>query len=164
MRPHDLRFGTDMDWLEALSSITLILTSVSPLTIELVFTYRSKVRALGEAPLGIYSRDKSSKRRRIIPPRYGANQPSHRADPTTGVSGVAVGAGWQSIVAYVNIGCYYYIIGIPVGVAFSNILHLQVKGIWIGMLFGTLVELARRRVNKFSVDVEEADMRSEGDN
>ncbi|KAK4282056.1 hypothetical protein QN277_013477 [Acacia crassicarpa] len=97
------------------------------------------------------------------------------------LSGVAVGAGWQSVVAYVNIGCYY-IIGIPVGVALSNILHLQVKGIWIGMLFGTLVQtivltiityktdwdeqvvLARRRVNKFSVDVEETDMRSEGDN
>ncbi|KAF2288133.1 hypothetical protein GH714_004599 [Hevea brasiliensis] len=31
------------------------------------------------------------------------------------LSGVAVGAGWQSIVAYVNIACYY-LIGIPVGV------------------------------------------------
>ncbi|KAI4300990.1 hypothetical protein L6164_034310 [Bauhinia variegata] len=55
------------------------------------------------------------------------------------LSGVAVGAGWQSIVAYVNIGCYY-IIGIPVGVLLGNILHLQVKGIWIGMLFGTFIQ------------------------
>ncbi|KAK4282053.1 hypothetical protein QN277_013474 [Acacia crassicarpa] len=84
------------------------------------------------------------------------------------LSGVAVGAGWQSLVAYVNIGCYY-IIGIPVGVVLSRFLHLQVKGIWIGMIFGTLVQtviltiltyktdwddqviLARIRVNKFSV-------------
>jgi len=37
-----------------------------------------------------------------------------------------VGAGWQSIVAYVNIGCYY-LIGIPVGVLLDNLLHLNVK-------------------------------------
>ncbi|KAI9093692.1 hypothetical protein K1719_027141 [Acacia pycnantha] len=88
------------------------------------------------------------------------------------LSGVAVGAGWQKIVAYVNIGCYY-IIGIPVGVILSKILHMQVKGIWIGMLFGTLIQtivliiitcktdwdeqvlLARRRVDRYSVDDDE---------
>ncbi|XP_042052065.1 protein DETOXIFICATION 21-like [Salvia splendens] len=31
------------------------------------------------------------------------------------LSGVAIGAGWQSVVVYVNIGCYY-LIGIPIGV------------------------------------------------
>ena len=41
-------------------------------------------------------------------------------------TGVAVGAGWQSTVAYVNIGCYY-LIGIPVGIVLGNIIHLQVK-------------------------------------
>ncbi|XP_027350612.1 protein DETOXIFICATION 21-like [Abrus precatorius] len=55
------------------------------------------------------------------------------------LSGVAIGAGWQSIVAYVNIGCYY-VIGIPVGVVLGNVFHLEVKGIWIGMLFGTLIQ------------------------
>jgi len=39
---------------------------------------------------------------------------------------VAIGAGWQSSVAYVNIGCYY-VIGIPVGMVLGEILHLQVK-------------------------------------
>jgi len=29
-------------------------------------------------------------------------------------AGVAVGAGWQALVAYVNIGCYY-LFGIPLG-------------------------------------------------
>jgi len=44
-----------------------------------------------------------------------------------GVSiGVAVGAGWQSVAAYVNIGSYY-LIGIPIGVVLGNLLHLQVK-------------------------------------
>lgn len=84
------------------------------------------------------------------------------------LSGVSVGAGWQSVVAYVNIGCYY-LIGIPIGVVLGNILHLQVKGVWIGMLFGTFVqtimlititfktdwdkqvEMARNRVNKWAL-------------
>ncbi|QHO46805.1 Protein DETOXIFICATION [Arachis hypogaea] len=84
------------------------------------------------------------------------------------LSGVSVGAGWQSVVAYVNIGCYY-LIGIPVGVLLGNFLHLKIKGIWIGMLFGTVVqtimlititmktdwdkqvEIARNRVNKWTI-------------
>ncbi|XP_028761388.1 protein DETOXIFICATION 21-like [Neltuma alba] len=84
------------------------------------------------------------------------------------LSGVSIGAGWQSIVAYVNIGCYY-IIGIPVGIVLGHLLKLQVKGIWIGMLFGTFVQtvvlaiitfktdwdnqvvIARNRVNKWAV-------------
>lgn len=41
-------------------------------------------------------------------------------------AGVAVGAGWQSIVAYVNIACYY-LVGIPVGVVLGYVIHLQVK-------------------------------------
>ncbi|KAF9587670.1 hypothetical protein IFM89_004502 [Coptis chinensis] len=55
------------------------------------------------------------------------------------LSGVAVGAGWQSIVAYVNLACYY-LIGIPLGVVLGYLLHLQVTGIWIGMLIGTAVQ------------------------
>ncbi|KAH0721750.1 hypothetical protein KY290_006167 [Solanum tuberosum] len=55
------------------------------------------------------------------------------------LSGVAVGAGWQSIVAYVNIGCYY-LVGIPVGVVLGYVFKLQVKGVWVGIIFGTLVQ------------------------
>ncbi|KAK9931344.1 hypothetical protein M0R45_018621 [Rubus argutus] len=55
------------------------------------------------------------------------------------LSGVALGAGWQSTVAYVNIACYY-LIGIPVGVVLGYVVNLQVKGVWIGMLFGTFVQ------------------------
>ncbi|KAF5198582.1 Detoxification-like protein [Thalictrum thalictroides] len=42
------------------------------------------------------------------------------------LSGVAVGAGWQSIVAYVNITCYY-LIGIPLGVVLGYVMHLQIR-------------------------------------
>ncbi|KAM3270758.1 protein DETOXIFICATION 21 isoform X1 [Capsicum chacoense] len=55
------------------------------------------------------------------------------------LSGVAIGAGWQSIVAYVNIGCYY-LVGIPIGIILGFVLQLQVRGVWIGMLIGTLVQ------------------------
>ncbi|KAK9289336.1 hypothetical protein L1049_007491 [Liquidambar formosana] len=89
------------------------------------------------------------------------------------LSGVAVGAGWQSIVAYVNIACYY-LLGIPIGVVLGYVFNMQVKGVWIGMLFGVFVQtvvlviityrtdwdkqvsLAQKRTNKwFVADVEE---------
>ena len=41
-------------------------------------------------------------------------------------TGVAVGAGWQSIVAYVNIACYY-LVGIPVGVVLGYVFNMGVK-------------------------------------
>ncbi|KAG2405442.1 hypothetical protein LR48_Vigan03g202500 [Vigna angularis] len=70
------------------------------------------------------------------------------------LSGVAIGAGWQSIVAYVNLGCYY-IIGIPVGIVLGNFLDLQVKGIWIGMLFGTFIQTVVLTVITYKTDWDE---------
>ncbi|XP_058208408.1 protein DETOXIFICATION 21-like isoform X2 [Rhododendron vialii] len=95
------------------------------------------------------------------------------------LSGVAVGAGWQSIVAYVNITCYY-LVGIPVGVVLGYVFHMQVKGVWIGMLFGTFVQtivlivitcktdwdnqvsIARKRVNRWFVEAEEPSANQQG--
>ncbi|KAL6660981.1 hypothetical protein ACP70R_000365 [Stipagrostis hirtigluma subsp. patula] len=51
------------------------------------------------------------------------------------LSGVAVGAGWQWLVAYINLGCYYGI-GIPVGYVIAFPLHRGVQGMWGGMLTG----------------------------
>ncbi|XP_031268665.1 protein DETOXIFICATION 21-like [Pistacia vera] len=42
------------------------------------------------------------------------------------LSRVSVCAGWQSIVAYVNLSCYY-LIGIPIGAAFGYYYHYGVK-------------------------------------
>ncbi|XP_074574886.1 protein DETOXIFICATION 21-like [Curcuma longa] len=88
------------------------------------------------------------------------------------LSGVAIGAGWQSVVAYVNITCYYAI-GIPIGVLLGYLIGFQVKGIWIGMLLGTFaqtvvliiitlrtdwdnqVALAKARVKKWTVGTSE---------
>ncbi|XP_048137498.1 protein DETOXIFICATION 29-like isoform X1 [Rhodamnia argentea] len=55
------------------------------------------------------------------------------------LSGWAVGAGWQAVVAYVNIACYY-LFGVPLGLIFGYKLDWGVKGIWCGMLMGTIVQ------------------------
>uniref|UniRef100_A0A0E0MBZ2 Protein DETOXIFICATION n=1 Tax=Oryza punctata TaxID=4537 RepID=A0A0E0MBZ2_ORYPU len=85
------------------------------------------------------------------------------------LSGVAIGSGWQSVVAYVNITSYY-LIGIPLGAILGYVLGFQAKGIWIGMLLGTLVqtlvllfitlrtdwkkqvEITRERLNRWYMD------------
>ncbi|XVF15264.1 hypothetical protein REPUB_Repub09cG0136100 [Reevesia pubescens] len=51
------------------------------------------------------------------------------------LSGVAVGSGWQSYVAYINLGCYY-LIGVPLGFLMGWGFHFGVMGIWAGMIFG----------------------------
>ncbi|KAI3762841.1 hypothetical protein L1987_53283 [Smallanthus sonchifolius] len=55
------------------------------------------------------------------------------------LSGVAIGAGWQATIAYINIACYY-IFGVPLGLTLGFALNWGVKGIWIGMLTGTVVQ------------------------
>lgn len=55
------------------------------------------------------------------------------------LSGVAIGAGLQSVVAYVNIGCYY-VVGVPIGALLGYVAHLEVKGIWIGMICGVATQ------------------------
>lgn len=55
------------------------------------------------------------------------------------LSGVAIGAGWQAYVAYVNIACYY-ILGIPIGLVLGFVFDLNVTGIWYGMVTGTTVQ------------------------
>ncbi|WZZ43987.1 hypothetical protein YC2023_040246 [Brassica napus] len=51
------------------------------------------------------------------------------------LSGVAVGSGWQSYVAYINLGCYYCI-GVPFGFVMGWVFNFGVMGIWAGMIFG----------------------------
>ncbi|KAL7261171.1 hypothetical protein ACSBR1_006754 [Camellia fascicularis] len=55
------------------------------------------------------------------------------------LSGVAIGAGWQAFVAYVNIGCYY-LFGIPLGLLAGYTFGMGVKGIWYGMVSGTIIQ------------------------
>ncbi|KAK7261089.1 hypothetical protein RIF29_27393 [Crotalaria pallida] len=55
------------------------------------------------------------------------------------LSGVAVGCGWQTFVAYVNVGCYYGV-GIPFGALLGFYFKFGAKGIWLGMLGGTVMQ------------------------
>ncbi|XP_021889138.1 protein DETOXIFICATION 40-like isoform X3 [Carica papaya] len=55
------------------------------------------------------------------------------------LSGVAVGCGWQAFVAYVNVGCYY-VVGVPLGCLLGFKFNLGAKGIWSGMIGGTLMQ------------------------
>ncbi|XP_031391305.1 protein DETOXIFICATION 34 [Punica granatum] len=55
------------------------------------------------------------------------------------ISGVAVGGGWQALVAYINLFCYY-IVGLPLGFFLGYKTSLKVRGIWIGMICGTLLQ------------------------
>ncbi|PON68077.1 Multi antimicrobial extrusion protein [Parasponia andersonii] len=55
------------------------------------------------------------------------------------ISGVAVGGGWQALVAYINLFCYY-LIGLPLGFFLGYETNLKVEGIWIGMICGTFLQ------------------------
>ncbi|KAL6494005.1 Protein DETOXIFICATION 34 [Orobanche gracilis] len=55
------------------------------------------------------------------------------------ISGVAVGGGWQGLVAYINLTCYY-IIGLPIGFLLGYKAKLGVQGLWMGMIFGTFLQ------------------------
>ncbi|XP_006353110.1 protein DETOXIFICATION 29-like [Solanum tuberosum] len=55
------------------------------------------------------------------------------------LSGVAIGAGWQEHVAYVNIICYY-VIGIPLGLFLTFFIKWGMPGMWYGMLLGTTTQ------------------------
>ncbi|TKY46717.1 TRANSPARENT TESTA protein 12 [Spatholobus suberectus] len=57
------------------------------------------------------------------------------------LSGVAIGSGWQAIVAYVNVASYY-VIGLTIGCVLGFKTTLGVAGIWWGMIVGVLVQTA----------------------
>jgi Na+-driven multidrug efflux pump len=46
------------------------------------------------------------------------------SNPLVFVAGVAIGAGWQSLVAFVNIGSYY-LVGLPLAAVFGFKLKLN---------------------------------------
>ncbi|KAI6697106.1 hypothetical protein NL676_017225 [Syzygium grande] len=57
------------------------------------------------------------------------------------LSGVAIGSGWQAVVAYVNLTAYY-IIGLPIGCVLGFKTSLEVAGIWWGMIIGVVLQTA----------------------
>ncbi|KAF3685180.1 hypothetical protein FXO37_00884 [Capsicum annuum] len=57
----------------------------------------------------------------------------------TVVHAIAIGAGWQFLVAFVNFGCYY-VFGLPFGALFGYKFNLGVQGIWYAMLGSSLLQ------------------------
>ncbi|KAF7815681.1 protein DETOXIFICATION 41-like [Senna tora] len=55
------------------------------------------------------------------------------------LSGVAIGSGWQALVAYVNLGSYY-LIGLPLGCVLGFKTSLGVAGMWWGMIAGIFIQ------------------------
>ncbi|WOH05837.1 hypothetical protein DCAR_0625258 [Daucus carota subsp. sativus] len=55
------------------------------------------------------------------------------------LSGVARGTGWQRLGAYVNLGSYY-LVGIPMALLLGFLVHMRAKGLWIGLVIGSLVQ------------------------
>ncbi|KAK2415258.1 protein DETOXIFICATION [Trifolium repens] len=55
------------------------------------------------------------------------------------LSGVARGSGWQHVGAYVNLGAFY-LVGVPIGVVLGFIAHFRAKGLWIGIVAGSIVQ------------------------
>lgn len=78
------------------------------------------------------------------------------------LSGVAIGAGWQSLVAYINIGCYY-IVGLPAGILLGFTFGLGAMGIWGGMIGGiclqTAILLVVTSVRNWNKEVAQAETR-----
>ncbi|XP_057973022.1 protein DETOXIFICATION 33 isoform X2 [Malania oleifera] len=78
------------------------------------------------------------------------------------LSGVAVGAGWQAVVAYINIGCYY-LVGLPAGIVLGFTLGLGAEGIWGGMIGGiclqTLILVVITSITNWNKEAQEAEGR-----
>ncbi|KAL6533209.1 Protein DETOXIFICATION 35 [Orobanche minor] len=55
------------------------------------------------------------------------------------LNSVAVGGGWQAVVAYINLACYY-LFGLPLGYVLGYVANLGVVGLWGGMIVGTATQ------------------------
>ncbi|XP_058753757.1 protein DETOXIFICATION 12-like [Vicia villosa] len=55
------------------------------------------------------------------------------------LSGAAKGSGWQRVGAYVNLVAFY-LLGIPVGVVLGFVVHFKAKGLWMGIVCGSIVQ------------------------
>ncbi|KAG5247364.1 protein DETOXIFICATION [Salix suchowensis] len=55
-------------------------------------------------------------------------------------SGIARGCGWQHVGAYVNLGAYY-LVATPLAVLLCFVLHLGSKGLWTGLLIGSVAQV-----------------------
>ncbi|CAM0882152.1 unnamed protein product [Alopecurus aequalis] len=53
------------------------------------------------------------------------------------LSGIARGCGWQHVGAYINLGSFY-LLGIPMAMLLGFVLDMGAKGLWIGVICGSI--------------------------
>ncbi|KAH1059452.1 hypothetical protein AAZX31_02G085500 [Glycine max] len=71
----------------------------------------------------------------------GAGNPKAAQDSLIGaLSGIARGGGFQQIGAYVNLGAYY-LVGVPLAFLLGFVLHFNAKGLWMGSLTGSVLQV-----------------------
>ncbi|KAI4366552.1 hypothetical protein MLD38_022415 [Melastoma candidum] len=69
-------------------------------------------------------------------------------------SGMAVGCGWQALATIVNLGSYY-VVGLPLGIMLGWLLPFGIKGIWSGLIGGTVVQTLLLGLINVKYDCEE---------
>ncbi|KAK7270471.1 hypothetical protein RIF29_23640 [Crotalaria pallida] len=56
------------------------------------------------------------------------------------MSGFAIGIGWQVMVAYINLACYF-IVGLALAILLGFAANLGVKGLWGGTMCGSILQI-----------------------
>ncbi|KAF9589366.1 hypothetical protein IFM89_023300 [Coptis chinensis] len=125
--------------LTPLLGVTLILNGIQPVLTGIVINTKLHIYILKHKNNSLEWRICSYAQ----PPQFAtqtlARQYSLAVKPLYVIEGVAVGCGWQTFVAYVNVGCYY-VVGVPLGVLLGFKFNLGAKGIWSGMIGGTIMQ------------------------
>ncbi|TKW16097.1 hypothetical protein SEVIR_5G277000v4 [Setaria viridis] len=67
------------------------------------------------------------------------------------LAGVARGCGWQHLGAYVNLGSFY-LLGIPVAILLGFVLRMGARGLWLGIVCGSLMQIALMGAITFFID------------
>ncbi|XP_061343640.1 protein DETOXIFICATION 16-like [Gastrolobium bilobum] len=58
----------------------------------------------------------------------------------TAFQGIARGCGWQKLSAFINLGSYY-LVGVPFAIVFAFVLHMNEKGLLLGIILALIVQV-----------------------
>ncbi|TYG83048.1 hypothetical protein ES288_D01G137600v1 [Gossypium darwinii] len=125
--------GRGNAWLAKLSVIVVSITSVSIGIVCMIVVFATR----GYFPYFFTTSDAVAEETTKLAILLGITVLLNSLQPV--LSGVAVGGGWQSLVAYINIGCYY-IVGLPAGILLGFTFGFGVMGIWSGMIGGIVLQ------------------------
>ncbi|XP_062185760.1 protein DETOXIFICATION 12-like [Phragmites australis] len=67
------------------------------------------------------------------------------------LAGIARGCGWQHLGAYVNLGSFY-LLGIPMAILLGFVLNMGARGLWIGVVCGSVTQTTLMAAITFCTD------------